>query len=79
MGRMRLAESVLHLVPGRTLPPELHAAAPGDTVVFLHGKPSGPLPNCPLLVLEPKAEEEEGLPYEGLLDLIFACDSVVTW
>jgi len=74
-----MAKAVLHLVLGSALPPELHAASSGETVVFLKGTPTGRLPGCRLFVLEPDAEEGDGLRYEGLLDLIFECDSVVTW
>jgi len=74
-----VAKSVLHLVRGARLPPELSAAGPGDTIVFLAAVPPAPLPPSRLLVLGPDSDPAEGIGHEDLLELIFRCDSVVTW
>ena len=74
-----MAKSVLHLVREAALPPELCTAGPGDTIVFLGAVPPAPLPPCRLLVLGPDSDPAEGIGHEGLLELIFCCDSVVTW
>ncbi len=76
---MSLAKSMLHLVRGSTLPQELRAAGSGETVVFLSGTPSVGQVDCRIFVLEPGEREGDGLCHEELLDLIFACDMVVTW
>ncbi len=72
-------KSVLHLVRGAAIPPELHGAGPGDTIVFLGAVPPAPLPPSRLLVLGPGSGPAESIGHEDLLELIFRCDSVVTW
>ncbi len=74
-----MARSVLHLVRGAALPPELRTAGPGDTIVFLGAMPPGPLPPCRLLVLDPDSDPVGVIGPDDLLELIFCCGSVVTW
>ena len=76
---MNAAGTVLHLVRGEELPAELHAAAAGDTVVFFGPLLREPWPRCRLLTLGPGSDLVGGIRHEDLLDLIFECDSVVTW
>ena len=74
-----MARSVLHLVREAALPAELRAAGPSDTIIFLGAMPPGPLPPCRLLVLGPDSDPAGGIGPGDLLELIFCCDSVVTW
>jgi hypothetical protein len=71
--------SVLHLVRGAALPAELRDAPAGDTLVFLGGVPSAPLPRCRILILGAGSGRVAGIRTDGLLELIFQCDAVVTW
>ena len=76
---MTSRRSVLHLVRGDDLPEELRDAPGGDTVVFLGGLPAAPFPRCRLVILGPGAGPATGIGHDELLDLIFECDSAVTW
>ncbi|MHC4472640.1 MAG: hypothetical protein ACYS99_16950 [Planctomycetota bacterium] len=69
---MSAGRSVLHLVRGSAWPAEIEVDE-GDTVVFLGGTPEGEAKESGVRVLGSETGPE------GLLDLVFGHDVVLTW